>query len=120
MGTFSVDIMVGNMNTDYMELLEEVIVDTGASHTMLPTSFLNHLEVHPATRRTFKVAVGDESEMDMGFAWISMNGDKVVCPVIFGPDDRQLLGATTLEILGLVVDTEGETLVPRQYIVRPI
>ena len=36
----------------------------------------------------------------------------MICPVIFGPDDQYILGATSLETLGFVVDPIGEELMP--------
>ena len=42
------------------------------------------------------------------------------CPVIFGPEDQYLVGATTLEAFSLMVDPESALLVPRRHSARPL
>ena len=42
------------------------------------------------------------------------------CPVIFGPEDQYLLGATTLEIFNLMVDPVAGELIPRVLRARPL
>ena len=43
-------------------------------------------------------------EWEIGVAQINIDGTEWPCPVIFGPENQYLLGATTLEIFGLMVD----------------
>ena len=103
MGTFSVEIGVGNpMGGDLLPVL--ALVDTGATHSMMPASALDGLRLVPSRRRRFRMADGSELEYGVGAARLSIDGREEVCPVIFGGEGQYLLGATTLEIFELTVD----------------
>ena len=47
---------------------------------------------------------GSRAEYGVGEARFNIEGQEQTCPVIFGPEDKYLLGATTLEDFDLVVD----------------
>jgi predicted aspartyl protease len=50
----------------------------------------------------------------VGQVWVSLDGRSGIVPVAFGNRGEQvLLGATTLEILGFVVDPIDQKLLPR-------
>ena len=53
-------------------------------------------------------------------ARFGIDGREWPCPVIFGPDDEYLLGATTLEIFNLMVDPVGQRLLPINHRARSI
>ena len=124
MGTFSVSLKVGNVDGGDMTTVAEALVDTGAAHTMLPGSLLEHRRVGTiGLPREFLIADGGSRQYDVGVALIEIagqNGEQWPCPVIFGPEDQYLVGATTLEAFGLMVDPENAQLVPRQYNARPL
>ena len=86
---------------------------------MLPHSLLERLGVEPLAQRRLVLADGRDVEYSLGFARISLEGEELPCPVIFGPEDQYILGATTLEIFSLLVDPLGEMLIPRVYRGRP-
>ena len=119
MGIFEVTISVGH--PDGGDLVPvSATVDTGAGHTMLPASFLASLRIEPRDYRHFSIADGSEVLFGYGVARIAIEDSEWPCPVIFGPDDQYLLGATTLEIFGLAVDPYDGQLFPRRYRVRAI
>ncbi len=118
MGRFAVTIGVGH---PYRGVLAEVeaVVDTGATHSMIPASLLEALGVQAYTDRMVGFANGTVETRPLGVARIAYGGEEWPCPVFFGPEDQYLLGATALEALGLVVDPTGERLVPVIYVARP-
>ena len=111
MGVFRVPIEIGDPAGSEFETVEAV-VDTGATYTMMPGSVLTRLGIVPYRRRTFALADGRRREFDMARATVRMDGEEVSTIVIFG-DERiaPLLGAYTLEGLGLSVDPAGQRLV---------
>jgi predicted aspartyl protease len=109
MGTFRVEIGVGASEHERFESVE-VLVDTGATYTVLPRTFLDGLGVVPHTRAPFVIADGSEIELDIGRAWIRIDGHHEYSLVVFG--DAALLGAFTLEALRLAPDPVGRRLVP--------
>ena len=109
MGTFRVSIEVGASEHEPFERVE-VLVDTGATYTVLPRTLLQELGVVPHTRAPFVVADGREIELEIGRAWIRIDGRQELTLVVFG--DAALLGAFTLEALRLAADPVGQRLVP--------
>ena len=59
-------------------------------------------------------------EYGYGIARFAIDRREFPCPVIFGPDEECLLGATTLEIFNLTVDPVTQTLLPSRYRARPV
>ncbi len=110
MGTFSVDLWVGNIFTDAGTTVS-ALVDTGATNSMLPASFLRELGIEPVESRTARVADGRRVEFQTAWARFSAQGRNAVARVAFGPEDECLLGATTLEDLGMVVDPVDQRLI---------
>ncbi len=118
MGTFNVPLRVGHPAGGATEAVE-AMVDTGATHTMLPGSLLAAVDVEPREYRRYVLRDGSEQVYGIGMALIALDNRDWPCPVVFGPDGQFLLGATTLEIFGLMVDPAGEELIPREIRVRP-
>ena len=111
MGTFRVMISFGHMDGgDLREV--EALVDTGATHTVLPGSLLHEMHIEPVLNRVFSFADGTEESWPMGMARISYGGEQWPCPVVFCPYDQRLMGATTLEAFNLAVDPVKRVLVP--------
>ena len=57
---------------------------------------------------------------DVSAAWIAYNEEKMVCPVIFGPEGEYLLGFLTPGFLSLKVDPVGKKLVPDDLIIYSV
>ena len=80
---------------------------------MFPASLLEQLHAHPRSQVDYVLADGSKVTYGRGQARISIDDRDGICPVILGPegDDDCLIGATTLQILMLTVDSTNETLV---------
>lgn len=119
MGTFSVAMGVGNLDHGPLTPVS-AMVDTGAFNSMLPASLLKELGLEPVEREVYELADGSEVEYAVGMARIALDGREWHCPVVFGPENQYLLGATALEIFRLMVDPAGQQLVRRPMRARPI
>ena len=83
----------------------EFLVDSGAVHSVVPASVLERLGIKPLDEQVFRLADGTKVVRRKGVA-VFRYGDLIGgADVIFGErDDSNLIGATTLESLGLVLD----------------
>ena len=118
LGVFSTLIEVGNVEGgDSIQL--DALVDTGALHTMIPQSVSRQLHIRPQDSEDFELADGTIVKYPVGTARIILQGRDRWCPVIFGPETECLLGATTLEILNLVVDPMAQELREATRRIRP-
>lgn len=114
MGVFWQVLKVGNsQGGDFAEI--QAMVDTGAADSMFPASFLSALGLQPITSHTYVLADGTSVELPYGIALIDINGTTLPCPVVFGPGDDALLGATTLEIFKLLADPNTGSLWPASH-----
>ena len=112
MGVFHCTVTVSPV-TGRDSRVTEAIVDTGASYSVIPARLLNELGIQPMRRDVFMMANGTRHEEVIGEARVAVSGRAAVTPVVFGSDESlPLLGAVTMQILNLVVDTKGERLVP--------
>ena len=116
MGTFTWPLRISGMdNPQALDI--EATVDTGAAYTTLPARLLRGLGIAPTATRRFLLADGRQVDMEIGRAWATVNGATEVTLVAFGDDDAPpLLGAYTLEGLGLAVDPASRRLVPTHLI----
>ena len=111
MGIFSAEIAVGRDREGPFEPVT-ALVDTGASYSMLPARLLRKLEVKPNREREFTLADGRKQRLPIGNVRVRIGLEEDYSPVIFGPDERFLLGAVTLQIFGLIADTTHHKLIP--------
>ena len=103
MGIFRVPIGVGNPQGGDLHPVT-ALVDTGATYSMMPESLLSGLRLSPSEWAGFRMANGSRVEYGIGEARFNIDGRERTCTVIFGEEGRYLLGATTLEDFGLMVD----------------
>ena len=83
----------------------EFLIDTGAPYSVVPGRILRRLGVKPDRTEEFTLADGSHTKRRIGGAVFEIDGRRGPSPVIFGErDDATLLGAVTLEALGLMVD----------------
>ena len=121
MGIFSVQIGIGNPKGGDLHWLD-ALVDTGATHSMVPASMLEQL-LHLTPFRVLEFELGDGTVESYGFgeARFRISEHEMTCPVVFGPEDQYLLGATTLENFNLIPDTTHQRLIPAPRMrARPI
>jgi len=93
----------------------EFLVDSGAVYSLVPAHILKRLGLKPYRKLSFFLADGTEIKREVGDAYFSFNGGSAPSPVIFGEKgDEPLLGAVTLESLGLVLDPFRREIYPIQ------
>jgi len=83
----------------------EFLIDSGAVYTLIPEKYLKKIGVKPYKREEFILADGTVIMRNVGNAYFEWKNEKGTAPVIFGEEgDQPLLGAMTLESLGLVLN----------------
>ena len=112
MGTFNVRVGVANpANREFQWV--DALVDTGATYSMMPASLLAQLLcLSPEDEEVFTLADGSEQRYGLGQASFKLGERERISPVIFGPEDLYLLGATSLQTFGLIADTTNHHLIP--------
>jgi predicted aspartyl protease len=124
MGLTVLEIEVANPARPKRAERVEFLIDSGAIYSVVPARILKRLGIKPLAKETFRLANGSAIVRSKGGA-LFRRGDRVgVADVIFGEkDDSILLGALTLEALGLSLDPLKRELQPLPMIlagsVRP-
>ena len=81
------------------------MVDSGATHTVVPSTVLKKLGIKAQGVEKFVLADGKIIERKVGSVLYEYQGIERAAPVLFGEkDDNLLLGVFTLEALGLTLD----------------
>jgi clan AA aspartic protease len=89
------------------------LVDSGAIYSLLPQDTWKSLGIKPKRNMDFTLADGTVVTRKIGECHIALPQGDGTTPVILGePGDEALLGAVTLEILGLVLNPFNRTLQP--------
>ena len=113
MGVFSVRARVWNPFKPDKALDVELIVDTGATYTVLPTDMLEGLDVKPFRTVRLRLDDGRVIERPLGEVGIEIEGFRAsATPVVFGDRGINLLGSVTMEQLGLAPDPVEKRLRP--------
>jgi clan AA aspartic protease len=105
MGLTVLEIEVGNPATPDVTEKLEFLIDSGAIYSVVPSRMLEKLDIKPLTEQAFRLADGSKIVRKKGIALFKY-GDRIGgADVIFGEEgDSILLGAFTLESLGLSLD----------------
>ena len=116
MGFVHVDVELLNP-TDPQRLESiELLIDTGATLSVVPSPVLERLGVRPLGRRNFK-GFGRVNIRQPGTVTMAYDGAAAGVTVVFGaPDDPPILGATALESLGYQVDPVTGDLHPTEML----
>ncbi len=113
MGLTFVDVRVANPADPSRAVEEKFLVDSGAVYSLVSRGKLAQIGIEPHSRRRFILANGEEVARDLGTAIFEYQGQRGDSLVIFGEEgDSPLLGATTLEGFGLVLDPFRRELKP--------
>jgi clan AA aspartic protease len=113
MGLTHKTLKVKETRKSALEREVEFMVDSGAMHSLVPREILNQLGIDAYKKLTFVLADGSKVEREVGDAYFEYRREGGAAPVIFGePGDEPLLGATTLESLGLVLNPFQRELYP--------
>ena len=112
MGTFNVEIEIGDINAANWGSIS-ALVDTGASIAAAPASVLRGLGVEPMATELFRFAAGERRRMPVGYARMRLEGKEIITQMVFNEDGTTpSLGAVALENAFLGVDPVGKRLVP--------
>jgi len=105
MGMTKVDLIVKKSHEGKAAETVTSLVDSGAVYSVVQGEVLKRLGIRPHRTRRFHLADGQTIERNIGDAYYEYKGVGGAAPVVFGePGDANLLGATTLEALELVLD----------------
>lgn len=81
------------------------LVDTGAVYSVLPTETWQALKLRPHDRADFTLADGSVISRDVSECRFEIHGKAATSPVVLGEGgEGPLLGAVTLETLGLMLN----------------
>jgi len=114
-------VEVGNpANPETTEPIE-FLIDSGAIYSVVPTPVLERLGIRPLATQEFRLADGSRITRKKGVA-LFRYGERVGgADVIFGEEgDSTLLGAFTLEALGLSLDPLRRELKPLPMILATL
>jgi clan AA aspartic protease len=113
MGLTFVTVKVANPADPSRALDEQFLVDSGAIYSLVPRTGLEQVGIEPHSKRSFILANGERVEREIGTAIFEYQGQRGDSLVIFGElGDSPLLGATTLEGFGLILDPFRRELKP--------
>ena len=117
MGLTVLELEVANVASPERTEKLEFLIDSGAVYSLVPAATLKSLGIRPHRKVDFTLADGRKITRQVGDAYFEHEGAGGAAPVIFGEEgDEPLLGATTLESLGLVLDPFKRRLVPMRML----
>jgi|SRR5579871_94888 len=91
----------------------KMLLDSGAVYSVVPCEVLTRIGIRANRQRSSLLADGSEITRRMGDAQFVFQNETGSSPVIFGEKgDAALLGAVSLEALGLVLDPFQRKLMP--------
>ncbi len=97
------------------------LVDSGAVYSLVPGHILDVLEIEPYKQMSFSLADGSVLTRRVCSAYFEIEGEGGPAPVVYGEvGDEPLLGATTLESLGLVLNPFTRTLHPMRMLMAKL
>ena len=104
-GITQLKVRVGNPADRRRSEIVECVVDSGAIFAIVPATVLRRIGVRPNRREEFRLADGRHATRRLADAIFEIAGRQGASPVIVGErGDATVLGAVTLESLGLMLD----------------
>lgn len=99
----------------------EFLVDSGAVYSLVPGKVLDVLGIEPYREMSFSLADGTSIKRRVSSAYFEYEGEGGPAPVVYGEEgDTALLGVTTLEALGLVLNPFSRTLHPMRMLMAAL
>lgn len=118
MGLTVLSVEVGNPAKPEVRESLEFLIDSGAIYSVVPTPLLQKLGIQPLKQEEFRLANGAKVTRWKGIALFKYGERIGGADVIFGEEgDSILLGAFTLEALGLALDPLRRELNPLPMII---
>ena len=117
-GITTVRVTLVNPHDDRRRTETDMVVDSGAIYSVVPTAILRRIGVAPRKTETFGLADGSSIRRKVGEVRFELQGREGISKVIFGRSgDSSLLGALTLETLGLTLNPLKRTLHPLKLMI---
>ena len=111
MGATHVTVTVSNPAEPERSWEGLFLVDTGAINSSVPRSALESIGLVPQGLRDYEMADGTKVRFGIGGARFDFMDDFAYATVVFAGDDTEpLLGLTTLEAVGFMVDPVDQQL----------
>jgi len=121
MGLTTVRIQLANVAHPKRAVELDLLVDSGAVYSVVPAAVLKRLGIKPLAREEYRLANCEMITRRKGGALFRYGTRVGVADVIFGEEgDMNLLGAFTLEALGLSLDPLKRELNPLPLLLAPI
>ena len=118
MGIFYIHAAVSHPRNSERQHRLRFLVDTGAFFSAVPRDILSTLKVPPIREETVQFTDGRKARWKVGEIRLNVDGRSVTTLVLFGKKGTQpLLGAYSLEGLGLTVDSRRRRLVPMPVVI---
>ena len=93
------------------------LIDSVAIYSLVPGKILDLLDIEPYKEMSFSLADGTTLKRKVCSAYFEFDGEGGPAPVVYGEEgDEPLLGATTLESLGLVLNPFTRTVHPMRML----
>ena len=113
MGTFATKVRIANVADPSREFEFEAMVDTGATYSWIAESRLAEIGVRPLSRMQFRTITGGTIERSMAGVVVASAGKQALDNVAVAQSgDMEVIGAFTLEALGVAADVVKKQLVP--------
>jgi predicted aspartyl protease len=113
MGTFTTKFKVWNPERPESAQELEALVDTGAAFSWISRARLEGLGLNPSRRMSFRTIDGRVMERDMTAIYIASAGYSAPDMVVMAePGEMEVLGAHSIEGLGLAADPVQKRLTP--------
>jgi len=121
MGLTTVKVKVKRSRESRKARMVECLVDSGASYSLVDARLLRAVGCKPYVSQDFFLADGTKITRKMGDAYFELGEIGGASRVIFGePGDEALLGVTTLESLGLMLDPFKRQLRPMKLMLAGV
>jgi clan AA aspartic protease len=113
MGLTLLKLDVANPASPQQTITVDFLIDSGAVYSVVPRPILERLGINPVGQQSCRLTNGQTIQRQTGGALFKYGEKAGVAAVIFGEEnDSTLLGAHTLESLGLALDPLRRELVP--------
>ena len=113
MGLTNVKLKISNPSNKNKTREVNFLVDSGAFYSFVDGTVLKEIGIKPETTREVMMANGKHIKRRTGIARFHFRNIKGGATVVFGEkDDENLLGATTLEALGLMLNPFKREIIP--------
>ena len=121
MGITFVDVDIANVGSPDVTERVRLMVDSGAAHSVIPRETLERLGITSHGSQTYQLANGATMSRRKGTVLFRYKDRVGGADAVFGePGDALLLGAFTLEALGLGLNPLRRELVPIPMMLAPV